>query len=104
MVRSEEVKRPLQEPVQLPQLQVRLQHVNDIDCSCGAVVARWRGMGILSSSRLGRLSGLDLSLVCGLGRKLVVENNVQKRAMDLQPAIVMNEAQFPEFVHEMADP
>jgi len=35
--------------------------------------------------------------------KLVVENNVQKRAMDLQPAVVMNETQLPESVHEEAD-
>src|ERR1035438_7771932 len=33
-------------------LQVRLQHVNHIDCACGVVVARWRGLGILSSARL----------------------------------------------------
>jgi hypothetical protein len=33
-------------------LQVRLRHVNHIDCACGVVVARWRGLGILSSARL----------------------------------------------------
>ena len=36
--------------------------------------------------------------------RLVVENNVQKRAVDLQPAVVVNEAQLPEAVHEEADP
>jgi len=33
-----------------------------------------------------------------------VENNVQQRAVDLQPAIVANKAQFSEPVHEEADP
>ena len=37
-------------------------------------------------------------------RKLVVENNIQQRAMDLQPAVVANKAQFPEPIHEEADP
>jgi hypothetical protein len=33
-----------------------------------------------------------------------VENDIQKRAMDLQPAVVVNKAQFSEPVHEEADP
>jgi hypothetical protein len=36
--------------------------------------------------------------------RLIVENNIQKRAVDLQPAIVVDESQFPESVHEEADP
>ena len=39
------------------------------------------------------------------GTNLVVENNVEKRTVDLQPApVIVNEAQFPEIVHEMANP
>jgi len=34
--------------------------------------------------------------------RLVVENNVEQRAVDLQTAVVMNEPQFPEPVHEKA--
>jgi hypothetical protein len=37
-------------------------------------------------------------------RKLVVENNIKQRAVDLQTAVVVNETQFPEPVHEKADP
>jgi len=37
-------------------------------------------------------------------KRLVVENDVQKRAVDLQPAVVVNESHFPEPVHEEADP
>ena len=33
-----------------------------------------------------------------------MEDNVQQRAMNLQPAVVMNKSQFPESVHEEADP
>jgi hypothetical protein len=33
-------------------LQVRLRHVNHVDCACGVVVARRRWLGILSSARL----------------------------------------------------
>ena len=33
-------------------LQVRLRHVNHIDCACGVVVAGRRWLGILSSARL----------------------------------------------------
>src|SRR5579864_148755 len=35
--------------------------------------------------------------------RLVVQNYVEKRAVDLQAAVVMNETQFPEPVHEEAD-
>jgi uncharacterized protein YjbJ (UPF0337 family) len=48
-----EVRRPLQRPVSFL-LQVRLQHGNRIDCSCGVVPARWRGLGILSLARVAR--------------------------------------------------
>jgi hypothetical protein len=34
------------------------------------------------------------------GRKLIVENNTEKRAVDFQPAVVVNKSQFPESVHE----
>jgi hypothetical protein len=51
---SEEVRRPLQRPVQLPPSS-EVQHVDHIDCSVGGVFARWRGLGLLSLARLARL-------------------------------------------------
>jgi hypothetical protein len=33
-----------------------------------------------------------------------VQDNTQEGSVDVDPAIVMNEAQFPEFVHEEIDP
>jgi hypothetical protein len=33
-------------------------------------------------------------------RSLIVENNVEKRTVDLKLAIVANEAQLPKLVHE----
>src|SRR5208282_175359 len=53
LLHSEEVGRPLQRPVQLP-LTSEVQHGNRIDCSLGAVFARWRRLGILSLARLAR--------------------------------------------------
>ena len=54
MRRSEEMRWPLQRSVQLP-LTIDVQHNgNRIDCSCGAVFARWRGLGILSLARMSR--------------------------------------------------
>jgi len=35
---------------------------------------------------------------------LVVENNIEKRTVDYQPTVVMNETQLSEFVHEEIDP
>ena len=35
---------------------------------------------------------------------LIVEDNTQERAVNVKPAICMNEAQFLEFVHEEVDP
>ena len=35
--------------------------------------------------------------------RLLVEDNTQEGFVDLKSAIVMNEAQFPEFVHEKID-
>src|SRR6185436_2743797 len=35
---------------------------------------------------------------------LVAQNDVQERAVHVQPAVVFDEAQVPEFVHERADP
>ncbi len=35
---------------------------------------------------------------------LVVQNDIQQRAVDLQSAIVIDEAQFTEFIHERAHP
>src|ERR1039457_4222188 len=36
--------------------------------------------------------------------QLVVQHYIEQRAMDLQPAIVVNKTQFSEPVHEEADP
>jgi len=36
--------------------------------------------------------------------ELVVEDDIQQRAVHLQPAVVVNETQLPESVHEEADP
>jgi len=36
-------------------------------------------------------------------RLLVVQNNVEQRAVYLQPAVVVNETQLPEFIHEKID-
>src|ERR1700674_4719121 len=33
----------------------------------------------------------------------IVQDNIQEGSIDVQPAIVTNEAQFPEFVHEKVD-
>jgi hypothetical protein len=35
---------------------------------------------------------------------LIVEDNTQERTVDVQPAVVLNEAQLLEFVHEQIDP
>jgi hypothetical protein len=35
---------------------------------------------------------------------LVVQDDIEQRAVDLQPTIVVNKSQFPEAVHEEADP
>ena len=32
--------------------------------------------------------------------RLVVENDVEERAVDLQPAVVVDESQFPEPLHK----
>jgi hypothetical protein len=37
------------------------------------------------------------------GSSLVAQNDAQQRAVDLQLAIVFDEAQFPEFVYEETD-
>ena len=34
--------------------------------------------------------------------RLIVQNNAQQRAVDFYAAVVINEAQFPKLVHEMA--
>ena len=36
--------------------------------------------------------------------KLVVEDNTQEGIVDVDLAVVLDEAQFPEFVHEKIDP
>ena len=33
-----------------------------------------------------------------------MENNAQKGSVDVETAIVLNEAQFPEFIHEEINP
>ena len=69
MLRSEEVRRPLQRPVQLP-LTSEVQHGNRIDCSFGTVFARWRGLGIFSLARLGgsqdERGTMLLDPICGI--------------------------------------
>ena len=35
---------------------------------------------------------------------VLVQRDTQERSVDLKTAIVMNEAQFPEFVHEQIHP
>jgi hypothetical protein len=37
-------------------------------------------------------------------RGLLVQDNTQEGSIDVQPAIVTNETQFPEFIHEKIDP
>ena len=54
MLHREEVRRPLQRPVQPPLTQVRYNNGNRIGCSIGAVFARRRGLGIPSLPRLAR--------------------------------------------------
>ena len=34
---------------------------------------------------------------------LIVQNHIEQRAVDLQTAVVVNETQFSESVHEKAD-
>jgi hypothetical protein len=58
----EEMRWPLQRSVQLPLIQVRYNNGNRIDCSCGAVFARWRGLGILSLAQLAN-TGCCLTLL-----------------------------------------
>jgi hypothetical protein len=53
MLLSEEVRRPLQGPVELPPTK-EIQHGNHTDRYRSAVLARWRGMGIFSMARLAR--------------------------------------------------
>ena len=43
-------------------------------------------------------------LTTAYARRLIVQNYIEQRAVDLQPAVVVNESQFPEPVHEEADP
>ena len=35
---------------------------------------------------------------------LLVQDNIQEGSVDMEPAIVSNEAQFLEFIHEKIDP
>jgi hypothetical protein len=37
-------------------------------------------------------------------RALIVEDNTQERTIDVKPAVILNETQFLEFVHEEVDP
>ena len=71
MLRSEEVRRPLQRPVQFP-LTSEVQHRNYIDRSFGGVFARWRGLGLgipslaqLARSQDERVTTL-LEPICGI--------------------------------------
>jgi len=38
------------------------------------------------------------------GEELIVQNHIEQRAVYLQTAVVLNKAQFPEPVHEEANP
>jgi hypothetical protein len=52
-------------------LQVRLRHVNHIDCACGVVVAGRRWLGILSSARLGEI---DLMALLDVAQELSLDD------------------------------
>jgi hypothetical protein len=45
---------------------------------------------------------VDLTLCANIG--LVVQDNTQEGIVDAKPAVVLDEAQLPEFVHEKIDP
>ena len=51
--------------------------------------------------RANKLSARELHLP---DASLIVEDNTQERTVDVKPAIVLDEAQFLEFVHEKIDP
>ena len=53
MVDSKEARQTLEKQSRFL-LQMRLQNANRIDCSRGAVFARWRGLGVLSLAWLDR--------------------------------------------------
>jgi hypothetical protein len=40
----------------------------------------------------------------GKGQSSIVQDNAQKGTVDLESAIVVNEAQFPEFIHKKIHP
>jgi hypothetical protein len=42
--------------------------------------------------------------ILSLDATLVVQNNIQERLLDVNPAVVFDETQFPEFVHEEINP
>src|ERR1700730_15013091 len=75
--------------------------------------AGYRGKGPYvrgTSGTIGRDPGGDCSLVHnhenhrGAGvRRLVTQDDTQQRGVDFQVAVVVDEAQLPEFVHELAD-
>ena len=39
-----------------------------------------------------------------LNLRLIVENHVQQGTVDFDATVVINQTQFPKFVHEMAHP
>ena len=45
-----------------------------------------------------------LSVGKGAMVDLVVQDNVQERIIDVNPAVAFDEAHLPEFVHEEIDP
>jgi len=53
---------------------VRYNNGNRIDCSCGAVFARWRGLGILSLARVGLVEE---------DRRVMLENQAVLKSEDL---------------------
>ena len=63
---------------------------------------------VKSEDRIELMAMREYSVLVNFGQKsLVVENNIEQRAVDLQSAFrtagVINEAQFSESVHEEAD-
>jgi hypothetical protein len=36
-------------------------------------------------------------------KNLIVEDDIEEGTMHVQPAVIVNKAQFPEFIHEEAD-
>jgi hypothetical protein len=70
MLCSEEIRTTVTKAGPPSSDKLRLQHGNRIDCSRGAVLARWWGLGILSLARLARSKNerviMLLDPICGI--------------------------------------